>query len=508
MPDRLFAMGAAVYLLLAVLAFLVMRPTVQLYFTDYWEHRAIINEVIRGGTHLLDPIYGEPASSRQFTPWSLALGYLARIDHLDVDAAMAWGAMLVSILFVIGVRDFARVYYAHRWAPVLLLAALTCGWGLPPLIWTGFYALRSQLHSNYYPAALVFSLTFVAWAQVVRLLRGAGIGLSRAALLWAIVACSLVIHPLNAAFLIAGAVALVVFEHGVPVRRRIAVGLVVIAAITSTSLWPYFNPLSLAGVGLARGQQTFNNFGFFYSPFFVITLAWPAMFALLAAPGLIRDRRARMPVIALVSIFAAYVAGGIADISVSHRFLAYVILALQILLVRALVDVIDGRPPRLMDGISARGWRIASIGASLLVLGQIALAAEQLIHPWAKTDYLHPVHPVDAEMRSVRAAFPADARVLGWDSAALVLPAYGVRVVAFPRPMPLSPSDRQRQADYRRFFTRGVSTRERRMIADRWGTTHIAYLGYELPKSVQRELDNIGHPTSRTGPWVIIEIAK
>jgi hypothetical protein len=503
-PAGTFGLAAALYLLLCALAFFVARPTTFLYFTDYWEHRAIIEAVMRGGTHLLDPIYGEAAPSRQFTPWSLALGYLARLARLDVDTAMAWGAMLVSALFVAGVWDFARVYHRHRWAPALLLAVLTCGWGVPPLIWTGFYALRSQIHGNYYPAELVFSLTFVAWAGVIRLVRHGRFSILNGVLVWFVVAGSLITHPLNAAFLIAGAIALVVFEPGIAVPRRIGVALVIGAGIAATSLWPYFNPLSLAGAGLARGQQTFNNFGFFFNPFFVIALVWPTLFALMALPGLIRDPSARMPVIAFVAILAAYVAGGIADVSVSHRFLAYVVLTLHILLVTALLRVIDGRPLRAMDGLSPQSWRVAAIGGAALAVVQIALTVQQFVVPFVWNGWIFPVHVVDTEMQRVRAALPPGARILGWDSAALVMPAYGFQVVAFPRPMPLSPSDVRRQADYRRFFTPGVSPCERRTIAHRWSTTHIAYLTHELHPYVQRELRALGTAISPVGPWRII----
>lgn len=505
-PGRAFAAGAAVYLMLCALSFFVVRPATLLYFTDYWEHRAILDEIVRGGTRLLDPVYGESASSRQYTPWALALGYLARLGHLDVDTAMAWGAMAVSVLFVAGVHAFARAWYPHRWAPPVMLAALTCAWGLPPLIWTGFYAFRSQLHSNYYPASLVFALTFIAWACVLRMLRGSTPAVPRAVLLGAVVACSVVTHPLNAAFLVAGALGFILLEPGIAPSRRAGTALVIAVGVASTIFWPWFNPLSLAGAGLARGQATFNNYFFFYNPLFVIALAWPAIFALLGLPGLKREPGLRMPLLALGLTFAAYVAGGIADISVSHRLLAYVILWLQLLLVKAVLDVIDGRPPRLMDRLTPRAWRAVSAGAVLLVLCQIAMAAEQLTDPWANTHYPYPLHPVEAETSQVAATLPPGARILGWDSAALVMPSHGVLVAAFPRPMPLSPSDSARQADYRRFFAPGTTTCERLAIARRWRATHIAYLTNELDDRVQGELAALGPAASPSPPWRIIPV--
>lgn len=103
----------------------------------------------------------------------------------------------------------------------------------------------------------------------------------------------------------------------------------------------------------------------------------------------------------------------------------------------------------------------------------------------------------------MQAALPLDARVLGWDSAALVLPSYGVKVVAFPRPMPLSPSDAARQADVGRFFRRNTSDCDRGAIAMRWGATHVAWLTPELGRPVQRELTRHGAVTAPVGWWRI-----
>jgi hypothetical protein len=506
-PNRTFVICAVVYLLFCALSFFVVRPSTLLYFTDYWEHRAILNEVARDGLRLTDPIYGEAASSRQYTPWSLALGYLVRLGRLDTDTAMAWGAMVVSILLVVGIHRFARVYYAHRWAPALMLVVLNCAWGSWPLIWTGFYAFRSQLHGNYYPAALVFALTFTAWASALRLLRHHKTTILDAVLLWGVVACSVITHPLNAAFLIAGAAGFAVLEPGIALSRRVCVLLLIAAGVAVTTAWPYFNPVSLAGAGFARGQATFNNFQFFYDPLFVIGLIGPALFALPGLPGLCRDRQMWMPLLGFVLTFAAYVLGGIADISVSHRLLAYIVLMLHLLMVRIILDVLDGHPPRLLDRFTTPSWRGLAIAGALFVLWQTAIALQQLTNPWANTHYPYPIHQVEAETNRVVASLPPGARVLGWDSAALLMPSHGVLVASFPRPMPLSPTDAARQADYRRFFTPGVANCERKAIARRWGATHIAYLDNELDQRVQRELAGFGPITSPVAPWALISVS-
>ena len=511
-PRRAWWAGAGVYALLCVLAYVVVRPPTLLYITDYWEHRAIVAEVIRHGLHPLDPIYAEGASSRQFTPWTFLLAYVARWTGWGVDTAMMLGALLVSALFLAGIHAFARAYYAHRWAPAVLLATVTCAWGVPPLIWTGFHPLRSQLHGNYYPAELVFALTFLGWAAVVRLLRARQRGIAAGALalaLVALVAIAIVTHPLNALFLLAGATALAVFDPGIAIARRGMVLALLTTGIAVSTLWPWFNPLDLAGPGTVRGQATFNDFPFFYNPLFVIAMLWPAMAALLVLPGQLRAARTRVPALAFLAIFAGYLAGAAADLSVAHRFLDYIALALQMMLTWLILGLIDQRPPAApLDALSPTSWRVARWIAGLLIAAHLMLGVQQVIQPWALAGPPQPLRPILDEGPRVHAALPPGARVIGWDSAALVMPAFGTTVAAFPRPMPLSPTDAARQADVRRFFDYRLPDCDRRAIAARWGATRAVWLVHEVGPRIQRRLAAWGPVATPVGRWRVVAIPR
>lgn len=505
-PERAFLGCAVIYLVLAALATCVVKLPTLLYFTDYWEHRAIIQEVIRHGPALTDPIYAEGATSRQFTPWSLLLGYLARMTGIGADGALMAGALLVAVLFLAGVRDFARAYFADRWAPALFLAVLCCGWGFIALMWTGFYSLRSQLHSNYYPASLVFALTLIAWAQTIRLLRAPRIAPLRLILLAAIVAISTITHPLNALLLLGGGAGVILLEPDVSFGRRAMLLAAMVLAVSATTIWPYFNPLSLGAAGLVRGKATFNNFDFFYSPLFIVANIWPALFAPYFMPNQWRRPRYRVAVLAFVGLSAVYVAGALADISVTHRLLPYVVLAGHLIVTRGILDAIHPSPAGMTFTIVPEVLRRIGIGLGICASWQVLLAACQLIWPWSLSNYPYPLSDVFGETAKVAATLPADARPFGFDSAALVMPSHGFKVVAFPRPMPFSPSDEARQADYRRFFSTGVPDAERLAIARRQGATHVLYLTNEVTIEQHRELGRLGPAVNPVGRWRVITL--
>ena len=506
-PTYTFLFAAALYLALCVTAFCVVKPTTFIYFADYWEHRAIIQEVIAHGTALRDPIYGEAATSRQFTPWSLGLGYLALMTGTGVDNALAVGALLVSFLFLLGVWDFARAYFEDRWAPAIFLLTLCCCWGLPALMWTGFYNLRSQLHGNYYPASLVFALTLIAWARCIRFLRTERASIGNLIALVTIVAFAFITHPLNAVLLIAGAVGLILFEPKVVHRRR-AIALAALAlGVSVTVFWPYFNPLGMGQEGLARGKEIYNNFGFFFIPSFLIVQAWPAFFALLFVQKQIAVPRTRIAVAAFAATTIAYFIGWIANISVTHRLLAYILLSMHLILTRGLLDIIKGEDPRF-DLHHSSVLRVFGVSLSVfLVTWQIFMAVEQLIRPWAHSHYPYPLHQVFQETSKMRDYLPANARPIGLGNSTLVLPSFGIKVAVFPRPMPFSPTGDARQADHHRFFSLGTSVQERRAIAARWGATHLVYLDHEAPLALQRDLASLGRVVAVGGPWRAISLA-
>ncbi len=505
-PGVAFGIICGLYMLLMLCSFGISAPPTKLYYTDYWELRANVLEVIRHGVDLSDPIYGEQAPSRQFTPWTLGLGFAARLSGLGPDAVMALGALLVSALFLVGVQDFARQFYRHAWAPVVLFAVLCFAWGFPAIIWTGFHPLRSQMHSNYYPASVVFALTFIVWAQVLRMLNGRKLPPLSAALTVPLVAFSLVVHPLNAFMLGCGAAGLAVLQPGIAWQRRGVVLAVLLAGVGLACFWPYFEVLGLAGNGVARGKSTFNNFSFFFDWDFLILTCWPAMIGLAFLKEQLAQPAMRLPIAAAAATLLLFVAGGIADVSISHRMLAFVLLALQLMLAGGILARMKAQPLPL--GIS---WlwspgNVVPVLATAFVLLQLFVAVEQLDDPGERTLIRYPRHDVIAETSRIVATLPPGAVVMGMDSASLVLPAFGVHVAAYPRPMVFSRTDDQRQADYVRFFQSRTSNEQRRAIIARWGVTHVAFLTHEIRPKVRAKVQQLGPITTTMGPWRIIAL--
>ena len=111
---RLFWLLGGVFIGLSFIAFLIVSPTAQFYFTDYWEHLASIRDFRIHGLHPTNPIYALAVPAREFTPWHLALGLLSRVSGLSPEFVLGLGGVIISAVFLYGVWEFGRAYYERR----------------------------------------------------------------------------------------------------------------------------------------------------------------------------------------------------------------------------------------------------------------------------------------------------------------------------------------------------------------------------------------------------------
>jgi hypothetical protein len=503
---RLFWLLGGVFIALSFIAFLIVSPTAQFYFTDYWEHLASIRDFRIHGLHPTNPIYALSVPAREFTPWHLALGLLSRVSGLSPEFVLGLGGVIISAVFLYGVWDFGRAYYEDTAAPGIFLAVLLCCWGYPPLIWTSFYSFRSQLHGNYYPAALGFALSLILWAQVIRVLRGAPLTLARVAGIVLSVTFMVVLHQLSVFFAIAGVGLFVVLEPG-RIKDKLSLAILCVAGILLAGAWPYFQPLALLKFGAARGQEEFNNFTFFFSKRFILRQLGPSVLAIPIIPLYLRQRRYFAAIGGVVVFSAMFVVGAKLGISITHRFLPYIALFLHMLVCAALIDLLRGRlfssAPRLRPVIR---YAVAA-AAALLICIHSTLAAAQLIWPWSLAGPAPRPEPVDNIMHRVGRICHDGVNVMAYGEDALVFPAFGCRVFAYPRPALFVKDAQERDQTMRDFFCPETPFADRMEIIKRFGITHVAWRWEEtVPSWAAPGLRKLGKVVYDSDGWTVISV--
>jgi len=513
--DRSAAAGsyrliAAALCVLTALSFLFLPlPTFQ-WFSDYWEHASAVRVLSESVIAPTNPHYATYDPDRQFIPLFALLGLLMKATGMAVTTALALGAVLTMVLFCIGIKMFAQAYYQHRWAPTVLIAVLLCCWGMP-WVWVGFYEVRAMFYNGFYPATFVLSLTFIAWAVVVRALRADALRSSDWLALPFLSALMFVSHQLGGLFALGGAALFLLFETKASTRTRVTIFLLLAAGLVVTWWWPYFNPIKLTIYG--SGDKENDGVPDFYNVVKVVLLVGPAWLGVPLLVGMARKRIHVALVLGFAALFSAYFFGGLVGHPVAHRFLSYSVLFLQLPIVWKLLSMIpdrDGWPGAAQlrqERSSSAIWLIVV----LCIVLQIAFAALDFARiayerTTGKSFGAFPNYPVVAELKAVTDKIPQDAIMFATVDPALCVKAFKGKVVARPRPQLMIADGAARNKDNARFFARETPQAERRALIRKYGATHILIRKENVAPQVTQDLRALGEVVPTAGTLVLVKV--
>lgn len=491
--------------------FFLPLPTFQ-WFSDYWEHASVVRVLSENISVPTNPHYATYDPDRQFMPFYILLGYVMQVTGMGILTAMAVGAVLTTILLVVGIRMFANAYYQHKWAPTVLLAVLLCCWGTP-WVWAGFYELRTLFYNNFYPGTFVLGLTFITWGIVVQALRADKLRTLDWVLVPLLMALMFVIHQLGGMFAIGGMVLFLMFEPKASLRTRVTLFLLLAAGLAITWWWPYFNPIKLAYYG--SGDKENDGVPDFYNFVKVVLLIGPAWLGVPLLIGMARKRVHLALVIGFAAVFGVYLLGGVIGHPVTHRFLSYAILYLHLPIVWKLLSMIPDRDeaPTLaqlrQDAWSGRIWLLASLFVVLHVSVAI-LDSSRIVYEKLSGNRIgaFPHQDVVPDSLAVAEKLPDDAIMFTTLDTGLSVKAFKGKVVSRPRPQLMIPDGAARTADNKRFFTLGTPQEERRALIRKYGATHIVLRKENVAPQVTRELIALGELVPTSGSLVMIALNK
>jgi hypothetical protein len=503
------AMAAGVGTLAALSFFLLPLPTLQ-WFTDYWEHASAVRVLSEHVLAPTNPHYASYDSDRQFVPLFVMLGWLMKLTGMAVTTALAIGGVLTTLLFFVGVKMFADAYFRHQWAPAVLAAVLLCCWGTP-WAWVGFYSLRAVFHSNFYPAAFVFSLTFITWALVIQALRNGAIALPVRCLLPFLSALMFVSHQLGGLFALGGAVLFLLFEPTRSTKTRIAVFLLLAIGVALTWWWPYFNPIELTWSG--AGDKDNVGSSDFYNLIHVIVLLGPAWLGIPVLFELFRQRTQLALVAGFVGVFGVYFIGGMLEHPVAHRFLSFSVLYLHLPIVWKLLSRIPDRAawPGMAQLKSDRPTYIAvALGLVLITLhiGLMSFDFARFAYERAsgKSFAYYPYQQVVADAVAVTSRLPDDAIMFASPDPAMAITAFKGKVIARPRPQLMIADGAARKKDNARFFSGKTSQSERLELMRKYGARYILIKKNDFSSQIREELRALGEVVPTVGSLILIKV--
>ncbi len=424
---------------------------------DFGIHAATIERLKVDLLHPGNPMVDDPGPSAYYSPYTVALGLVARLTGWSGRTVLGVAAPFLMLLFLAGLYRFVTTMTRParpRYAPVAVLLAVLLAWGTTPLDWSGFVTLFGLPLTVAYPSFVALGLTLLLWASLRRSLDGPA-PWWRFALLGVGAAAIALIHPFTALVMAFGAVALVVDSaRGARVWWRLVVAAAPIALMLA---WPYYHLLDLLNT---------TGFDAVHRPLYTYALGYFGL-ALVCLPALwLRWRRDRLDPLVLLFVLSGLtvLVGGVTGHYAFGRAWPGVLLAAQLALGLELGTRLSPAPTApTASGSSGRPARWAGrawvgVTAVVLLIGLwfqlgnvlLALPASKRLAPLAGELHTTGAGP---DLTWIRIQARTGDVVLtartGWLQA---LPGYGLRTMVPAWPDPYLSDVDERTADQARIL--------------------------------------------------------
>ena len=432
---------------LALVACASLRATTGAWIGDFWSHGAAVREIAERPSGPRHPEIAADLPGVFYTPYTVAVAWLARIGHLSPVTALAIAGICNLVLLLIGLRRYARALFRRPelvsfYAIVLVLFL----WGPSPWLWSGFFHFQAVPFVLPYPSTFATGLLLLSLAWHVQWLKA-----TRSGSVWMLCASGAVLvlmHPVTALVYAIGLVAQTVGSGrerswGAKSSAIVAVGMV---SVIAAAAWPYY---PLFDAMAERGEYHEANAAMYVD---VLRHVWPC---LVAIPFLVLRLRAnrRDPLgWMFIGLASLYVYGGLTGHFAYGRLISHAVMILHLILAAWLARIEWSDIERRVLS-TTRACAIAAI-VSVFALG-VALGA-----PHLRDTVLR--HPDWAGMYSFLGTYVGqDDVVLSDLESAYPVPAFAGKVVAHVGNMTLVPDAAARARDVGHFFSNEATHTER-----------------------------------------------
>jgi hypothetical protein len=450
---------------------------------DFWEHSAVVRELVTHPLHPRHPLLVIDAPHPFSNPYALLVALATRLTGASAVTGLATAGIVNLVMLLVALRLFVR-----RFAPTAadavafyLLLFMLLLWGLEPWDYSGFYHIHVIFHSLPYPSSFAFWLSLLLLAlNEKRIADGAPI------LLLVIVPTSAVVlltHPPTFLFLATGVVAM-----SVDARTRIREAVVALgslaAAVGIALAWPYF-PLWTLLTSVSEPHR--RNAVMYAEP---LMRTFPA---LLGLPPLVATdlRTGRCSIAAwLGMLLVIYVFGWVTAKYTYGRVVSYMVFLLQLELAR-FVARRETNTQGSGTRISWQVWSAAAAAICVLVSARsLVSTARDLLASRTDADYTF--------LRDVVGQYDvmmADGPIRG------IIPSFGGKLVSAQNPLAFVPEAEYeaRRADVHTFFSAATTQLEREALLRKYRASFVL-----IPRSADtdsgivsetelRALGNVAH---------------
>lgn len=449
---------------------------------DYWEHSATLRALQESPLHPKNPHLVSSAPSPRFIPSFILVALLANAWGLDALGAMAIASSLNTLVLLLGIYAFFRVYFRDARASVYGLVLMFGSW-YDAWHFSNVYQLKIFFDVASYPSTVALGLCLLGFSFTLNVLRGgrADWKLGAVALLWALV---MVTHPLTAMLGFSGAGLLALFEPRVRGRLRLLVLLALVLALGISTLWPYFSvPRVLSGGShdsidaisqrfAGTGGEASGRLHQFYRVRGLLNALGLALLGLPVVAWLLVVRRHWFISLGALAMLLPFAANTYVAVPLGHRFVLLAIFYLQTALVWLLLKLSRGS----REAFAVLEHRAARVVGYAVVCGVLGLAAyvnlpAALEH--VESSARRGVSPTLRYARRVGELAGDRAVILGDARSSWPLPSFGPKVLVLLHENPLVPDSAERERAVGQFLSASREDAERLRTLERYGVTHV-----------------------------------
>ena len=432
------------------------------WYGDFWEHSAVISELM---LHPFSPHHPQLALDVPhafYSPYALALAFMARVLHLAAIDILAVAGVLNFVLLAYAIRVFSGTLartQPHITAFYSLLFILFL-WGADPWSFSGFFHFWILGDVLPYPSTFSVALSLIALSLNAR--GQTEIPLIRTVLIYFITLVVLLSHPLTFVFLVIGLSIQAVFLCANPSFRslclslcRVIAGLLVVVGLAV--FWPYFSIIEL----LTRAGNVYHiaNAGVYSQ---ILQRTWPILLVLPLAGWALRDRNGRSVLILVATLVCIYTLAYWKQKYSFGRVIAMIALLLQILIAEGVARIelrlCQARPflnaliPAclvVLVLVFSMSWLIPSVTRAMTIANSLLLGRTVSNQQGYKN------------LTFLTGIVDRNDLVISDLQTSWLIPTFGGRVIAAQHPLAFVPDQLERQKDLEIFFSAETSQEAR-----------------------------------------------
>lgn len=329
--DQLFKRRYLI-IVLFLLSRYALYATLGVWSEDFWEHSAVVRELMTHPWHPQHPQILVDASHVFFSPYSLMVALFGLGFHFDSISSLAIFGGINLLLLSYGLSRFCQLYAndkSNSIAMYTLILSLFL-WGNQPWLFSGFYGILIFNAVLPYPSTFALGLSLLA----LSFNRRPTVSSPFANNVIIISICSLVLitHSLTAIFLLVGIGCQYLAHEKITIFSTLRIGVLTVGSLLLSLWWPYFSMWQLIKVG--GDAFHFANEVMYLD---VIQRIWPTLVLTPLIVWQALKLKNRDLALMLIGLFAIYCLGYYSTKYSYGRTIAFVMLISNLMLAQIIV---------------------------------------------------------------------------------------------------------------------------------------------------------------------------